>query len=116
MFAMGFLKKFLIVSIIISAVECPRLITPPKASINYIGSGFGAIARYRCDPGYTLVGVSSRTCKSDGEWSGDDPVCIEGKPETPQYQCLSLSLVVVKITYGKLSCLPVDLSTMIVFY
>ena len=50
-----------------------------NGNIRYIGQGFGAIVRYRCDQGYRLVGDASRTCKSDGLWSGLDPVCIGGK-------------------------------------
>ncbi|XP_064386665.1 sushi, von Willebrand factor type A, EGF and pentraxin domain-containing protein 1-like [Halichondria panicea] len=33
------------------------------------------VATYTCDTGYTLNGVSTRTCGSDGVWSGSDPTC-----------------------------------------
>ncbi len=36
----------------------------------------GATAEYSCFGNYTLVGVSVRTCGSDGEWSSTTaPVC-----------------------------------------
>ena len=30
---------------------------------------------YDCDPGYTVIGNSVRTCQADGAWSGEEPVC-----------------------------------------
>ena len=59
-------------------MNCDRLIPPANGEIRYIGSGFGSIARYSCFPGYELVGSVSRTCKSDGFWSGQAPVCVPG--------------------------------------
>ncbi len=32
-------------------------------------------ATYTCNRGYMLVGVETRTCQSDGEWSLVPPVC-----------------------------------------
>ncbi len=33
------------------------------------------VATYTCATGYTLNGGSTRTCGSDGMWSGSSPVC-----------------------------------------
>ena len=33
------------------------------------------VATYTCDTGYTLNGGTTRTCGSDGVWSGSDPAC-----------------------------------------
>ncbi len=33
------------------------------------------VATYNCDTGYTLNGSATRTCRSDGVWSGLAPVC-----------------------------------------
>lgn len=33
------------------------------------------IANYTCEPGYTLIGASSRVCQSNGQWSGMAPTC-----------------------------------------
>ena len=35
----------------------------------------GGIATYTCDPGFVLVGESTRNCSSDGTWSGMPPTC-----------------------------------------
>ena len=39
-----------------------------------IGSA-GTLAVYSCDFGYALNGSSTRTCQSDGTWSGAAPTC-----------------------------------------
>lgn len=62
----------------ISALDCIELTPPDNGEIRFIGKGFGAIARYSCSPGYILIGSVSRTCKSDGVWSGETPVCVPG--------------------------------------
>lgn len=36
------------------------------------------IIQYVCNPGYRLMGESTRTCQVDNKWSGDTPKC-EGK-------------------------------------
>jgi CUB/sushi domain-containing protein len=64
-------------------VDCGQLDVPRYGEIRYINSGFGAIARYTCLPGYELVGDYSRTCKSDGYWSGESPHCIPDSSATP---------------------------------
>ena len=42
--------------------------------------GLGSVATYSCDPGYSLVGQTTRTCEdanneATGTWSGVDPMC-----------------------------------------
>ena len=45
-------------------------------SYNDLTLGLDTVATYTCDTGYTLNGVTTtRTCGSDGVWSGADPVC-----------------------------------------
>ena len=36
---------------------------------------FGAVARYTCQDGYTLVGLPARVCQGDETWNGDEPRC-----------------------------------------
>ncbi|XP_003387839.1 PREDICTED: sushi, von Willebrand factor type A, EGF and pentraxin domain-containing protein 1-like isoform X2 [Amphimedon queenslandica] len=70
--------------------DCPRLTAPENGELRYIGSGFGELVRYSCFPGYTLVGAVSRTCKSDGQWSGAAPICRPKStiaPPTPSPGC-----------------------------
>ena len=40
--------------------------------------GVGSIVTYSCDTDYTLEEGSTRTCQSDGTWSGSPSTC-EGK-------------------------------------
>ncbi|XP_070558976.1 clotting factor C-like isoform X2 [Ptychodera flava] len=49
------------------------------------GKKEGDIAYYDCDQGYTLVGDEELTCRSDGSWSGDKPICSIScqEPESP---------------------------------
>ena len=49
--------------------------------------GVGTTATYSCDPGYVLVGETTRTCEDVnghiiGTWNGMMPTC-EGKNFTP---------------------------------
>ncbi|XP_064386390.1 sushi, von Willebrand factor type A, EGF and pentraxin domain-containing protein 1-like [Halichondria panicea] len=65
-----------------TSVTCSdNLPTISNGGILYVGGSpnnrpVGATATYSCFGGYTLVGVSVRTCGSDGEWSSSPaPVC-----------------------------------------
>ena len=35
----------------------------------------GGIAFYRCNTGNNLIGLSTRSCQTDGTWSGNPPTC-----------------------------------------
>ncbi|XP_064386214.1 sushi, von Willebrand factor type A, EGF and pentraxin domain-containing protein 1-like [Halichondria panicea] len=59
---------------------CPDLIAPTNGMIGYnmgIASlrPVNTVATFTCDNGYTLNGGSTRTCGSDGVWSGSAPTC-----------------------------------------
>jgi CUB/sushi domain-containing protein len=57
-------------------IECGGLTAPPNGSVDVgDGTGFGATAVYTCNPGYDLLGVSSRACGADGLWTGSRPEC-----------------------------------------
>ena len=45
------------------------------------GTKLDARVYYTCDRGYRLNGLSSRTCRYDGLWNGQDPTC-EGTAHT----------------------------------
>lgn len=36
----------------------------------------GAVAKYRCERGYKIVGDSLITCEDNGIWSGTIPECV----------------------------------------
>ncbi len=62
-------------------VTCSDLPLLTNGDIDYGGAGstdirpVGTVATYTCNPGYTLNGVTTRTCGSGGVWSGSAPVC-----------------------------------------
>jgi len=36
----------------------------------------GALAKYRCERGYKMVGEALATCTDSGQWSGSIPECV----------------------------------------
>lgn len=36
----------------------------------------GALAKYRCERGYKVVGEPLSTCEDTGKWSGEVPQCV----------------------------------------
>ncbi len=66
------------------AVYCPVLTAPGNGSVT-VSSGFnplsvGSVATYSCDPGYALLGTTTRNCAdpdsdSVGTWTGAMPEC-----------------------------------------
>lgn len=36
----------------------------------------GALAKYRCERGYKVVGEPLSTCEENGRWSGEVPQCV----------------------------------------
>ena len=59
------------------AVICPDLQSPENGRVfDPVIARFESQATYMCNQGFTRVGVIVRTCRSDGTWSGEEPVCI----------------------------------------
>ncbi len=62
-------------------ITCFDLTLLANGDIDYGGAGspssrpVNTVATYTCVTGYTLNGGSTRTCGSDGVWSGFAPVC-----------------------------------------
>ncbi|OPJ58966.1 hypothetical protein AV530_000688 [Patagioenas fasciata monilis] len=58
-------------------VSCPALQAPAD------GKKFGTKhlveheVHFACEPGFQLLGSSTRTCQPDGSWSGQEPRCAE---------------------------------------
>ena len=66
-------------------VSCPLLITPNNGNVNcgLRGDGlpsFQDICIITCNGGYELIGNETRTCQSDGSWSGNEEniICSAG--------------------------------------
>ncbi|XP_064386106.1 protein lev-9-like [Halichondria panicea] len=69
---------------------CSDLSSPTNGDIDYGGAGstnrrsVNTVATYTCDTRYTLTGGSTtRTCESDGVWSGSAPMCQTDCPDLP---------------------------------
>ena len=61
-----------------------RCASPANGEITSCSSGTtgvgyeGDACRFTCITGYELTGSNTRTCQSDGSWSGSDDVCRRG--------------------------------------
>ena len=59
-----------------STVVCASLpLTNGMISYSDPPQGVGSVATHSCDTFNTLNGGSTRTCQSDGIWSGSAPTC-----------------------------------------
>ena len=64
-------------------VSCPSLTDPSNGMISYsLGddgdASYEDTCSYTCNTGYELTGSNTRSCQSDGTWSGSDPTCGRG--------------------------------------
>ena len=50
-----------------------------SCSSSRVGVGYeGDTCSFTCNTGYELTGSDTRTCQSDGNWSGNDVTCLTG--------------------------------------
>ena len=62
--------------ILFTVLDCDALTNPANGQVSHTAeTRFGETATYSCDPGYTLVGGSTRICQATGNWSGRAPTC-----------------------------------------
>ena len=65
-------------------VFCPSLDNPSNGMIS-CSLGDDGVPSYEdtcsftCNTGYELTGNDTRTCQSNGSWSGSDAICSRGK-------------------------------------
>lgn len=59
----------------IVVVYCPSLPIPVGGRISSTSNQCGVTASFTCDSCYRLSGLFSRTCQSNGSWSGSQPMC-----------------------------------------
>ncbi len=64
----------------IPAPQCPTLFSPLNGRV----SASGGTATYTCSTGYTLSGSSTRTCQTNGAWSGTAPTCGSAVLQCPE--------------------------------
>ena len=44
--------------------------------VRYSTVDYQSNIEYYCDPGYTLVGMRTRSCLRSAQWSGEEPTCV----------------------------------------
>ena len=65
-------------------IRCDNLSTPANGEITSctsgrIGVGYeGDTCSFTCNTSYELTGSDTRTCQSDGSWSGTGTTCTDG--------------------------------------
>ena len=68
----------------LNTVNCLRLTNPNNGMIKCaLGddnvTSYEDTCSFRCNTGYELTGSDTRTCQSDGTWSGSNATCERGK-------------------------------------
>ena len=64
-------------------IQCYNILAPANGEISSCSSGKvgvgyeGDTCSFTCDTGYELPGDDTRTCQSNGSWSGSDDVYTE---------------------------------------
>ncbi|XP_019631236.1 PREDICTED: receptor-type tyrosine-protein phosphatase alpha-like [Branchiostoma belcheri] len=71
-----------------TAVQCPMLRAPEHGTVTG-GNAYQDEVMYNCNPGYQLIGVSSRTCQADGTWTVENPTCIDITPTSVKTEAIS---------------------------
>ena len=66
-----------------TAVQCLELTNPQNGMISCsLGDdgipSYGDTCSFTCNTGYELTGSDTRTCQSDGSWSGTNTTCSGG--------------------------------------
>ena len=68
----------------ITVIQCDNLTTPSNGEMTSCSSGSmgvgyeGDTCSFTCNTGYELTGSDTRTCQSNGSWSGSNNVCQRG--------------------------------------
>ena len=57
------------------AINCEILDNPNNGRVEFNSIAVRSQANYFCNPGYQLIGESTRICEVNGEWSGQAPFC-----------------------------------------
>ena len=59
----------------IAVLNCEILTSPSNGRVVLSERTVGSEATYDCNEGFNLEGNETRTCQSDGMWSGNEPTC-----------------------------------------
>ena len=67
--------KYLQLSVSAVVVNCGSLTAPNNGAKSGSGVKYLSVVTFSCNTGYNLGGSSSRTCQSNGNWSGGTTSC-----------------------------------------
>ncbi len=70
------------------AVVCSSPSYPSNGYASVTSTYVGSTARYFCNSGYTLSGLSTRVCQSSHSWSGQQPSCIRKYNTVLSHTCV----------------------------
>lgn len=73
-FCFNFSIQFFLTSIVIF---CPVLPDPVNGIVSVTTRTVNSLAIYSCNILFGVSGSPLRTCREDGEWDGEEPVCIK---------------------------------------
>jgi len=88
------LYMFLICACVILDIRCDNFMTPLNGEITSCSSGSmgvgyeGDTCSFTCNTGYELTGSDTRTCQSDGSWSGSETMCRRARGKIYLYEKL----------------------------
>ncbi|XP_066469620.1 sushi, von Willebrand factor type A, EGF and pentraxin domain-containing protein 1 isoform X1 [Tiliqua scincoides] len=57
------------------SVQCELLLPPENGFVHFTESTLGSSVQYACKPGYRLIGLDTRHCMSNRQWSDVAPTC-----------------------------------------
>ena len=64
-----------LLSISLKERSCGNPGTPTNGKKNSTNYKYGSVISFSCDVGYNLVGSQTRTCQTNGKWTGTQPTC-----------------------------------------
>ncbi|KAM4052284.1 sushi domain-containing protein 2 [Anomaloglossus baeobatrachus] len=67
-----------LVNSLLPVVTCGRLAPPANGTKNGTSYLVGSVIILSCNKGFVMTGSRQRTCQADGNWSGEQTMCIKG--------------------------------------
>ena len=82
---------------VLTSGSCSSLSSPRYGRVSVTTRDIGGRATYTCNSGFRLVGSSTRTCLSNGSWSGSQPICNRKLLNWSYYACFELYHTSVRV-------------------
>lgn len=70
-------------------VDCGALSATAPLMVSATTTTLDSVATYTCGSGKVLTGSATRTCQSDGQWSGSAPTCEDPPPTCTPNPCIN---------------------------